>query len=78
VANAPCEAEACKGQSAPVPDLGSPGTSGFSGPPTTHMPRKPGCPKGKHRVHRRGSSRCVKNHHKRHHRSTKTTRRTSR
>jgi len=54
----PCEGEAC--QSAPAPPTAvTPASSTFSGPgDTTSKPRR--CPKGKHRVVRRGKAKCIK------------------
>jgi hypothetical protein len=60
----PCEGDACQSVPSP-PEDPAPGTlvPGEGNPPV-HFP-KPRCPKGTHRVHRHGKSRCVATaHHK--------------
>ncbi len=76
----PCEGEACKGPVGEPGQPASPGSASFSGPGNKvgERPAKP-CPKGTHRVKRKGKSRCVKkHHHHRRHRRAHTTGRAGR
>ncbi|HWC49697.1 MAG TPA: hypothetical protein VG448_12515 [Solirubrobacterales bacterium] len=58
----PCRGEACRA------DAGvSPGDSAFgTGAATGGNPRQARCPKGRHKVRRKGKVRCVRTHHHRH------------
>jgi hypothetical protein len=61
---APCEGDACRGAGSSAPTPTGAGTAAFQGPGNSHKPArtKPRCPKGKHRVARKGKTRCVKPH----------------
>jgi hypothetical protein len=55
-ANVPCEGEACQ-HPPPPPEFSAPASGSYQGPPNPH---KRSCPKGKHRVAKKGGkSRCV-------------------
>jgi hypothetical protein len=55
----PCEGDACQNP-APAPARQTPSSSSYRGPGNIRpAPPKPRCPKGKHRVQRKGKSRCV-------------------
>jgi len=56
-----CVGEACKEQPTPPPVLAQPAT-------TAPHARSGHCRRGRHRAHRKGKSRCVKNGHRKHHR----------
>jgi NHL repeat/WD40-like Beta Propeller Repeat len=60
---APCEGEACQSPP-PPPQFPTPASSTYSGPGTPKH-KKP-CPKGKHRVKRKGKARCVPKRQKKH------------
>jgi hypothetical protein len=58
----PCQGEGCQGQ-VPAPALQTPSSFAYQGPGNqVNKPNKPKrCPKGKHRIKRKGKVRCVKN-----------------
>lgn len=60
-----CEAEGCRSGLLAPPALLSPVTSAPGGKGNASPARR--CPKGKHRVRRRGKVRCVRHHRKHHH-----------
>lgn len=80
----PCEGvQACHGGASPPPVVESPQTPHFKGPGNVKGKSKSGCPKGKHKVSRKGKSRCVaKKQHKgkakSKHRATGSSRRAAR
>jgi hypothetical protein len=55
VVKAECEGEACQSPP-PPPAFATPASGSYNGPGNP----KPGCPKGKHRVHKGGKSHCEK------------------
>jgi hypothetical protein len=61
-----CEGEACRSQSAPTPVAPATGTDSFTGPGNV---RPHPCPKGRHRIHKGGKTRCVKHKAHRRHRA---------
>lgn len=69
-----CEGEGCHPESPPPPAMTTPGKAG-PGEGNNASPRKPRtCPKGKRKVKRNGKVRCVKKHHKNHHKAGTTRR----
>ena len=60
-----CEGQACQNP-APPPNDPTPGSSSFSGPGNVKeaKPKPKKCPKGKHKVKKKGKVSCVKNHKK--------------
>lgn len=61
-----CQAEGCRPDISPPPVLPMPGI--LPSPESGNVPPSRSCPKGKHRVKRNGTVRCVKNHRKHKHR----------
>jgi hypothetical protein len=62
-----CQGEACLPSISPPKDLTS-ASAGFRGPANPKAASKH-CRKGRHKAKRKGRVRCVKSHHKRHHRA---------
>ena len=69
-AEEPCQGDACQGAGTPAPALLPPGSGGAGGGNLPAAKPAPRCPKGKHRVRRKGKTRCVAKHRKKvkHHR----------
>jgi hypothetical protein len=59
---APCEGEACRGTGTSAPSISGAGTGAFEGPgnPVSRTTKR--CPKGKRKVRRSGTVRCVPKH----------------
>ncbi|MFN8216737.1 MAG: hypothetical protein U0R71_09085 [Solirubrobacterales bacterium] len=56
----PCQGEACRGQPSPAPALSAPASPASGAIGNVTRPRARKCPKGKHRVTRKGKQICVR------------------
>ena len=65
----PCPLEVCQGTPKGAPDDPTPASRSVSSSGNVKAPTRRRCPKGKRKVRRGGKLRCVKVHHRKHHKA---------